>query len=63
MTKPVTSIAIMMLREQRLLELDDSIGEYVPDLVGREVIGLRFTRSPTSNTLEEIRHETYSVIS
>jgi methyl acetate hydrolase len=38
MTKPVTSVAIMMLREQGLLELDDSIGEYVPDLVGREVI-------------------------
>jgi methyl acetate hydrolase len=38
MTKPVTSVAIMMLREQGLLELDDSIGKYVPDLVGREVI-------------------------
>jgi methyl acetate hydrolase len=38
MTKPVTSVAIMMLREQGLLELDDPIGRYLPDLVGREVL-------------------------
>lgn len=38
MTKPVTSVAVMMLREQGLLDLDDSIGEYLPDLAGREVI-------------------------
>jgi len=38
MTKPVTSVAIMMLREQGLLELDNPIGEYLPELVGREVI-------------------------
>lgn len=38
MTKPFTSAAAMMLREQALLDLDDSIVQYLPDLVGREVI-------------------------
>lgn len=38
MTKPVTSVAILMLREQGLLDIDDPIGRYLPDLIGREVI-------------------------
>lgn len=38
MTKPVTSVAILMLREQGLLDIDESIGRYLPDLIGREVI-------------------------
>ncbi len=38
MTKPVTSVAIMMLREQGKLRLDDAASQYLPALKGREVI-------------------------
>jgi len=38
MTKPVTSVGIMMLYEQRKLKLDDAAGDYVPAFKGREVI-------------------------
>ena len=38
MTKPVTSVGVMMLYEQGKLRLDDAAGTYVPSLKGREVI-------------------------
>ncbi len=38
MTKPVTSVGVMMLYEQGKLRLDDAAGDYVPALKGREVI-------------------------
>lgn len=38
MTKPVTSVAIMMLVEQGKLRLDDTASQYLPALKGREVI-------------------------
>ena len=38
MTKPVTSVGVMMLYEQGKLKLDDAAGNYVPALKGREVI-------------------------
>ncbi len=38
MTKPVTSVAIMMLVEQGKLRLDDPASKYLPALKGREVI-------------------------
>ena len=38
MTKPVTSVGVMMLYEQGKLRLDDPAGNYVPSLKGREVI-------------------------
>ena len=38
MTKPVTSVAIMMLVEQSKLRLDDLANQYLPALKGREVI-------------------------
>lgn len=38
MTKPVTSVAIMMLVEQGKLRLDDPASNYLPALKGREVI-------------------------
>ena len=38
MTKPVTSVGIMMLYEQGKLGLDDAAGDYVPAFKGREVI-------------------------
>src|SRR5207249_581281 len=38
MTKPVTSIAIMMLKEQGKLGLDDPVSKYLPAFQNREVI-------------------------
>jgi CubicO group peptidase (beta-lactamase class C family) len=38
MTKPITSVGIMMLREQGLLALDDPASDYLPELAGREVL-------------------------
>jgi len=38
MTKPVTSVAIMMLVQEGKVRLDDPAGHYVPSLNGREVI-------------------------
>lgn len=38
MTKPVTSVAIMMLVEQGKIRLDDPISKYLPEYKGREVI-------------------------
>jgi methyl acetate hydrolase len=38
MTKPVTSVAIMMLVESGKLELDDPVSKYLPDFRNREVI-------------------------
>lgn len=49
MTKPVTSVAIMMLREQGLLDLDDSIDQYLPDLTGREIL-VAFNEADASYT-------------
>jgi methyl acetate hydrolase len=38
MTKPVTSVGVMMLYEEGKLRLDDAVGNYVPSFKGREVI-------------------------
>src|SRR5262245_11209978 len=38
MTKPVTSVAVMMLVEQGKLSLDDSVSKYLPSFKDREVI-------------------------
>jgi methyl acetate hydrolase len=38
MTKPITSVAIMMLVEQGKVRLDDPVSKYLPEYKGREVI-------------------------
>jgi methyl acetate hydrolase len=38
MTKPITSVGIMMLTEEGLLDLDDPASDYLPLLAGREVL-------------------------
>jgi CubicO group peptidase (beta-lactamase class C family) len=38
LTKPVTSVAVMMLRERGLLDLDDPLEQYLPEYAGRKVI-------------------------
>jgi methyl acetate hydrolase len=58
MTKPVTSVGVMMLYEQGKLRLDDPAGNYVPALKGREVIAAFNEKDATYTTRpakEEIR--------
>ena len=38
MTKPITSVGIMMMREEGLLALDDPASDYLPELEDREVL-------------------------
>ena len=38
MTKPITSVALMMLVEQGLVDLDTPASSYLPELAGREVL-------------------------
>ena len=49
MSKPVTSVAIMMLRERGLLDLDDPVEHYLPRYAGREVI-TKFNAADNSYT-------------
>jgi CubicO group peptidase (beta-lactamase class C family) len=37
-TKPITSVAVMMLHERGQLDIDDPVMEFLPDLGGREVL-------------------------
>ena len=50
MTKPITSVGVMMLREQGKLRLDDAAGNYVPSLKGREVIAAFNEKDATYTT-------------
>ncbi len=47
MTKPVTSVAVLMLKDQGLVDLDDEVGRYLPELKGAEVI-VEFDESNSS---------------
>ena len=61
MTKPVTSVGIMMLYEQGKVRLDDAAGKYLPAYKGREVIATfdekdaTYTTRPASGEMT-IRH-------
>ncbi len=46
MTKPVTSVAAMMLVEDGLLSLDDDLGDILPEFAGVKVYGDGATRAP-----------------
>jgi CubicO group peptidase (beta-lactamase class C family) len=52
MTKPMTSVAIMMLHEEGRLLLGDPASKYLPQLQGMQV-----AKSPTSSTLELVPAE------
>src|SRR3989454_8820431 len=61
MTKPVTSVAVMMLVEQGKLSLDDPVSKYLPGFKDREVIatfGAKDTTFTTKKAAKEvlIRH-------
>jgi CubicO group peptidase (beta-lactamase class C family) len=47
MTKPITSVAVMMLYEEGRLDLDDPISKYISSLKDREVIN-QFNESDTT---------------
>jgi len=50
MTKPVTSVGVMMLVEQGKLRLDEAAGDYVPSIKGREVIATFNEKDATFTT-------------
>ena len=50
MTKPVTSVGIMMLYEQGKLRLDDPVGDYLPAYKGREVMATFNEKDATYTT-------------
>jgi methyl acetate hydrolase len=50
MTKPVTSVGVMMLYEQGRLRLDAAAGDYVPSMKGREVIAAFDEKDATYTT-------------
>ena len=50
MTKPVTSVGIMMLYEEGKLRLDDPIGDYLPAYKGRDVLATFDDRDATYAT-------------
>ncbi len=52
MTKPMTSVAIMMLHEEGRLLLGDPVSKYLPQMANMKV-----ARSPTSDTLETVPAE------
>ena len=56
MTKPITSVAVMMLYEEGKLDLDDPIPKYIPSLKGREVIA-QFNETDTTFTTKPAEQE------
>ena len=56
MTKPITSVAVMMLYEEGRLDLDDPISKYIPSLKDREVID-HFNESDTTYTTRPSEQE------
>lgn len=61
MTKPVTSLAVMMLVEEGKVNLDDPIGDYLPEVAEREVFSSfdletgEYTSAPAENPIT-VRH-------
>jgi methyl acetate hydrolase len=58
MTKPVTSVGIMMLYEQGKLRLDDPVGDYLPAYKGREVMATFNEKDATYTTRPASREMT-----
>jgi CubicO group peptidase (beta-lactamase class C family) len=60
MTKPITSVAVLMLYEEGYFKLHDPVGQYLPELVHLDVLssadnGATFTRTPAQRPIT-IRH-------
>jgi CubicO group peptidase (beta-lactamase class C family) len=56
MTKPVTSVSVMMLVEDGKLSLDDAVSKYIPSFKDREVIAT-FNAADTTFTTKKAGHE------
>ncbi|MCD9085317.1 serine hydrolase domain-containing protein [Stenotrophomonas sp. SY1] len=60
MTKPVTSVAILMLLEEGKLSLDDPLSRFIPTFAGTELVGggddahPQLTRSPRAISLRHL---------
>jgi methyl acetate hydrolase len=50
MTKPVTSLAVMMLREQGKIRLGDSVTKYLPEFERRQVVATSFNDADATFT-------------
>ena len=48
MTKPITSVAVMMLYEEACFQLDDPVREFIPELDGLKVCTGEDARGPTA---------------
>ena len=55
MTKPVTSVAVMMLKEEGNLGLDDPVSKYLPSFQNREVIA-SFNAAEATYTTKKAAH-------
>ena len=55
MSKPITSVAAMMLYEEGALQLDDPVAKYLPELKALEVLGKDGKRLPVERTMT-MRH-------
>ena len=51
MTKPITSVAVMMLYEEDALRLDDPVAKFLPELGELEVLGKDGKRVPATETM------------
>jgi CubicO group peptidase (beta-lactamase class C family) len=47
MTKPITSLAIMMLVEQHKVQLDDPVAKYLPEFLGQQMVAEKTNSSVT----------------
>ena len=56
MTKPVTSVAVMILKDQGFVDLDDEVGHYLPEFKGAEVL-VEFDSSASSYTTRPAARE------
>ncbi len=50
MTKPITSVGVMMLYEQAKLRLDDAVGDFLPAYKGRQVMATFNAKDATYTT-------------
>jgi len=60
MTKPVTSVLIMDLQEEGLLDLNDPVSKYIPELANMQVAGIdedgkpKFTPQASPMTVKDL---------
>ena len=59
MTKPLTSVALMMLKERKLLKLDDPVSDYIPELKDMKVLSEgKKTKANKAMTIRDLLRHT-----